>query len=54
LDCIESVYAGAAACILASHPSLNHPIDMDLSLGAPVAGRMGHPDSVAHVEKVEN
>ena len=35
----------AAGNAIASHPSLNHPTDEDLSAGTPAARRMGHPDS---------
>ena len=52
---VESLNAAVAASVLlyaasrqraahASHPSLNHPTDENLSVGTPAARRQGHPD----------
>ena len=41
--------AAQARELLLSHPSPNHPNDEDLSLGTPIARRMGHPDSSVEI-----
>ena len=43
--------AAQARELLLSHPSSNHPNGEDLSLGTPIARRMGHPDSSIEIAK---